>query len=420
MGDIPERPKVRGDLVFVEHGREGAGDGNGDVDGECYHVVKDRISDRYFRIGRAERRIIDLLDGTRTPGEVLSAIGPDAGIDLEEIESFARQLDGNHLLETGRPEDRTRRPAAARDLSIFHLRMKVVNPDGIVGVLAKHLGFLVSVPGLIAAAVPILLAVLLTCSELGVLVKGATVLKDPLNIALFYVIVSVIMTIHEFGHAIALKKLGGDVKEMGFMLLYFMPCFYTDVSDIYMMGKRSQRMAVIVAGPLAELATWSVFTIGYFFLPKGNGLSTFLYLVMIASGVKSILLNANPMIKMDGYYLLEEILDVVNLMQRSRARLVAAIAPERRRRGAGENGGDEEDDAGNSAREDRVLLIYGILSFAYVVSMIIASACFAALLAAEYIGAWSWGLSGVAAAVLLALFLRTYRRGGRRPIRSPS
>lgn len=75
MSDIPERPRARDDLVLVRHERNG----------ESHYVVKDPVSERYFTIGEDERRIIDLLDGSRTPADVLSSMDPEAGITKQWV-----------------------------------------------------------------------------------------------------------------------------------------------------------------------------------------------------------------------------------------------------------------------------------------------------------------------------------------------
>ena len=241
--------------------------------------------------------------------------------------------------------------------SLFHIRMKIINPQKIVDFLAKHLGFLVSVHSLIIACAITLFAVWLTVSQFGVFLGGIDKIKKPGYILLFYLIVSTIMTIHEFAHAVTCRRFKGEVTEMGFMLLYFIPCFYTDVSDIYLMKKKSQRIAVIVAGPLVELTLWGVFTTLYFFLPKESTISDIFYIVMLTSGLKSILVNFNPMIKVDGYYLLEEILGVHNLMERSR--IIVSNAKGRFWRDRGERG---QADVTNRDEKNKIFLFYAIIS----------------------------------------------------------
>ena len=390
--DIPDRPRLRDDLIFV---RREAGE-------RAYYVLKDPVAGRYFELGEDEYRVIRLLDGTRTLKGVLAELGPDTDLDIEEIESFVKTLGDNFFLESRRPEagGRTR---LAKEFSIFHFRIRLVNPERVVHFLAGCLGFLFSVPVLVVALAIIGYALFLTFNDFGVVMGSAALLKKPVNVVLFYLAISAVMTMHELGHAVMCRRLGGEVREMGFMLLYFIPCFYTDVSDIYMMRKRSHRIAVIVAGPLVELTLWGGFTIAWFFLPKGGAASTLCMIMMLTSGVRSILLNFNPMIKVDGYYLLEEILGVNNLMDRSRMAVRAL---------GGRRGGDGDGDEAisGSAGEEKIILSYGILSIVYVVLLLAATAYFLAGFFTKYTGSWSYFICSLAFLVMLLLFVRRYRK----------
>ncbi len=388
--EIPDRPKVRDDLVFV---RRAAG-------GRAFYVLKDPVAGRYFELGDDEYRVIGLLDGSRTLKDVLAELGPDPELDIEEIESFIKTLGDNFFLESRRPAAGGR-ARLAKEFSVFHFRIRLVNPQRAVNALAGALGFLFSVPVLVAALGIIGYALFLTCGDWGIVMGSAAQLKKPFNIVLFYLAVSAVMTMHELGHAVMCRRLGGEVREMGFMLLYFIPCFYTDVSDIYMMRQRSHRIAVIVAGPLVELTLWGGFTIAWFFLPGGGAASTLCMIMMLTSGVRSILLNFNPMIKVDGYYLLEEILGVNNLMDRSRTAVRAL---------GGRRGGDGDEAVSDSAAEGRIILAYGILSIVYVVLLLAAAAYFLAGFFTRYAGSWSWFICSIAFLVMLLLYARRYTR----------
>ena len=273
MSDIPERPKVRQDLVFAKRREEG----------KEITVVKDPVSGRYFSIEEEEHAVVRLLDGTRTIDEVLASLDPDSGIDRYELEDFTRLLDENNFLESNRPL-----PARARrieELSLFRIRIRVIDPRGAVDFIARRLGFLVSLPVLFLAGAVVLSAAALSLVQAGALRGGTEALTEPSSLLVFYLIVSVMMTIHEFAHAVVCRRFGGEVREMGFMLLYFIPCFYTDVSDIHLMEKRSRRVAVIAAGPLAELTLWGLFTLGYFFAARGTMLSHVLFIGVLSSGL---------------------------------------------------------------------------------------------------------------------------------------
>jgi putative peptide zinc metalloprotease protein len=390
MSDLPEKPRVRQDLVFARR----------DEGGREVTVVKDPVTGRYFSVEEEEYGVMQLMDGTRTLDAVLAALDPETGIDREELRGFARLLDENNFLESNRPV-----PAKARrieELSLFRIRIRVIDPRGAVDFLARRLGFLVSLPVLFLAGAVVLSAASLSLLHPGVLQGGMKSLSGFSSLAAFYIIVSVMMTIHEFAHAVVCRRFGGEVREMGFMLLYFIPCFYTDVSDIHLMGKKSRRVAVIAAGPLVELALWGLFTLGYFYFPGGTALSRILYIGMLSSGLKNVLVNFNPMIRVDGYYLLEEILGVDHLMEKSNRALFSAL---RALFGGGTGGAGE---AGSSSSAGRaVLWVYGILSLAYIAALLFASALAAARYLHPHLGPWSYALVAVLGVSMLAGWLRS-------------
>jgi len=391
MSDIPDRPKVREDLVFVRREKKG----------EVSHIIKDPVTGRYFEVEEEEAAVLRFLDGTRTVDEVLASFENDSEIDLEEIKGFILALNEKFFLESNRPSPK--RGRFFEEFSIFHIRVRVINPGLIVNFLARHLGFLVSTPFLVLSAFIIVLALVLTAGHYSVLTRGVGDLKNPASIVLFYVIASVIMTIHEFAHAVACRRFGGEVREMGLMLLYFIPCFYTDVSDIYLMEKKSRRVAVIAAGPLVELTLWGLFTIGYFYLPGGTLISNIIYIAMLTSGVKNIFVNFNPMIRVDGYYLLEEILGTEDLMERSRRRVAAGV-----RNLLGGKGPAGKDDSLETAG-GRVFLIYGLIAFVYALLLILCTGAVSAHFLYPYVGSWAYIAFAVVTLLVLFLFVRRYR-----------
>jgi hypothetical protein len=71
-----------------------------------------------------------------------------------------------------------------------------------------------------------------------------------LSFLVFSSILSIVLLGHEIMHGLMLKRFGGNVKEMGFCLVYFSPSFYTDVSDIYKLKSKSQKVWIMLIGPI--------------------------------------------------------------------------------------------------------------------------------------------------------------------------
>ena len=133
----------------------------------------------------------------------------------------------------------------------------------------------------------------------------------PLLIATIFVVV----TLHEFAHGLTCKRFGGEVREMGFLLLYLQPAFYCNVSDAWFFPK-SQRLWVSFAGPYFELFIWAVATLVWRVTDVDGWINHVALVVMATSGIKTFF-NFNPLIKLDGYYLLSDYLGIPNLRKRS-------------------------------------------------------------------------------------------------------
>ncbi|MCJ7459647.1 MAG: efflux RND transporter periplasmic adaptor subunit, partial [candidate division Zixibacteria bacterium] len=108
----------------------------------------------------------------------------------------------------------------------------------------------------------------------------------------------------------------GEVHEMGFLLIYFQPSFFTNVSDAWMFKEKRKKLLVSWAGIYIHLFLWACVTLLWRITDLETQLNSFLFVVMIASGVL-IIFNFNPLIKLDGYYLLSDWLEIPNLRKKA-------------------------------------------------------------------------------------------------------
>jgi len=121
---------------------------------------------------------------------------------------------------------------------------------------------------------------------------------------------------HEFGHGLTCTRFGGEVHEMGCALVFLQPAFYCNVSDAWLFPEKSKRLWVGFAGPYFELFLWSLAVLTWRMTEPDTWINFMTLSVMATSGLKT-LLNFNPLIKLDGYYLLSDYLEVPNMRRRS-------------------------------------------------------------------------------------------------------
>lgn len=136
------------------------------------------------------------------------------------------------------------------------------------------------------------------------------------NLFLLWLVYPVIKLFHELGHGYAIKRFGGQVHEVGIMLLVFFPMPYVDASASTAFSSKYQRMLVDAAGMLVELFIASLAMLVW--INAEDGLTkSFAYNILFIAGVSTLLFNGNPLLRFDGYYLLADWLEMPNLSQNS-------------------------------------------------------------------------------------------------------
>ncbi|MCP4570053.1 MAG: hypothetical protein GY841_20930, partial [FCB group bacterium] len=136
------------------------------------------------------------------------------------------------------------------------------------------------------------------------------------SILIILLSIAVFILMHEFAHALTCKFFGGQVKEMGFLLLYFQICFYSNLSDSWMFKRKSSRLAVIWAGLFFQMVIFAAAVFGWRMTVIGTVINQFFWLTANVC-LFTLLFNLNPLIKLDGYYLLSEIVNIPNLRKLS-------------------------------------------------------------------------------------------------------
>ncbi len=293
-------------------------------------------------------------------------------------------------------------PPTNRRQSILYRRKSLFDPDRLFTWLAPRLWMLWTRPFLVFSA---------SCIVLAALVLGANHREMAGSVAralswetavLTWLVLMVVTTLHESAHGLTCKRYGGEVHEIGFLLIYFQPAFYCNVSDAWLFPEKAKRLWVTLAGAYFELFLWALATLVWRVTETDVWPNHLALLVMAASGL-ACLFNLNPLIKLDGYYMLSDYLEIPNLRQRAfqylgdcARRLVGSAA---RRRPE------------PSPREKRVFLVYGLLAWAYSASLLgVTFVYLGRVLTDRY---QAWGLALFAALVGLMFqspLARVYRR----------
>jgi hypothetical protein len=147
--------------------------------------------------------------------------------------------------------------------------------------------------------------------------SGGSLLRElehlhPAAWAVAWIAIIAVGMAHELAHGLTCKYFGGEVHEIGFLLLYFQPALYCNVSDAWLFPEKSKRLWVMLAGSWFELFLWALASITWFVTQPHTPVHDLSLVIAATSGVKT-LLNFNPLLKLDGYYMLCDVLEIPNL-----------------------------------------------------------------------------------------------------------
>ncbi len=316
------RPKFRTELRVSEQ----------TLLGEKSYVVKVPETNSYNRYGATEFELLTLCDGTRTAADVAAAWNErhlenqlgDAQVSefLEGVESgiWEQTLGEKNLAVLERIRDE--RKSRVDQSSMLYLTFKAWDPNRTLEKLDPYLSWMFT-PGFVIFSVAIFIAAGYLLAGDWVRVESDTAAlytfagKTAYDIWAFWILLFALGGIHEFGHGLTCKHFGGEVHQMGFMLIYFTPAFYTDTTDSVLCDRSSRRQWVLFAGIWIELVVCGICVFIWRFTVPGTFVNDLAYKAMLLSGIQGALLNLNPLIKADGYYALSEFLHVDNLREES-------------------------------------------------------------------------------------------------------
>lgn len=303
--------------------------------GVTRYLVRNPATSRYFFLKSPEYRVISQFNGTRTIADVAGGIEPGVPrVSPATLVRFLGKLDSLGLLARGGEVPVTAHTARQG----LYLRFNLFNPDRLLTLLNRSFGWALTKPS-IAVTFALMLLV-----AFGMLVRADEVssytayVYEEYGIAAIAAAVLTITVLHEFAHGLACKHFGGDVREMGVLLIYYvLPGFYCNVTDIYRVGQKRERLWVIFAGIYWQLVVSAAGGLFWLVATPYTVLADLAFLAFVG-GTFNILINCNPLIKLDGYYALSQALGVANLQARSSAyvrSLFARVLGDRRQKADG-------------------------------------------------------------------------------------
>lgn len=296
--------------------------------GERWHVIEDDLANRYFRIRPDAWEFIMRLDAGLTVEEAWTQcleLFPGSAPGQQECVNLLGQLYQANLLhyEAGdagelfqRQQKRQQRELRARLLGIMFLRIPLVDPDRFLVRTLPWLGWLISWLGFALWLVVVGAGGKVVMDNWDALLAQGRSVLAPENLGWFYLALISSKLLHEMGHAYFCRKYGGEVHTLGMMLLVFTPVPYVDVTSSWSLRSRRQRVMVGLAGMVVELFVAAICAMLWARTGPG-GMNSVCFNIMFIASVSTVLFNANPLLRFDGYYILTDLIGMPNLAQRA-------------------------------------------------------------------------------------------------------
>ena len=214
-------------------------------------------------------------------------------------------------------ETKPRSRFSLRDQSALFFRVPLCDPDEFLGRFVSKVPFVWTRWFLVLAGCFMLAALTVMISSSAELANGLPDSAGWGHAALFILVMLVCTSLHEVGHGATLKHFGGEVHDSGLLFMFFTPCMYCNVSDAWLIPDKWKRLAVTAAGGVCDLCVWALAVFVWRVTVIGTLVNQIAFMALTICGGRS-LLNFNPLLRLDGYYLLSDWLSIPNLRPRAK------------------------------------------------------------------------------------------------------
>jgi putative peptide zinc metalloprotease protein len=338
--------------------------------GERWHVAQDPFTHGFFRFSAEAHAFVARLDGSRTVEEIWRhclELNGERAPGQGEVISMLAQLYQANLIVSDVPPDTARlferqkkhkqRELRSRLLSVFFLRLRLWDPDSFLKRTLPYLGWVFTPAAAILWVLVVGTGLAMALGDWDRLRDQSAGVLEPGNLLLLYLAFGLAKVVHEFGHAYTCRRFGGEVHAMGLTLLVFTLVPFVDTTAAWAFRERSRRVLVGLAGMIPELFLAGVAAMVWANTGAGllNGIC---YNLMLVASISTVLFNANPLLRFDGYYILADLTDTPNLQQRSQQQLLHVVESR-------VFGGRLSTGPARTRREGSLLVTYAIASWIY-------------------------------------------------------
>lgn len=301
--------------------------------GQKWFLLRHPYTNAFFRLRPAAYAFVARLSPARTVEQVWRLcldLDPDGAPGQTEVLQLLAQLHAADLLHAESPADaaalaerkekRERRERTSWWLNLLFARFPLLNPDPFFRRALPFVGWLYSRFGGMLWLALVSFGGKTVIDHWDRLADQSQGVLAPDNLPWLYVCLVGLALLHECGHGFACRRHGGQVTTFGIILMIFTPLPFVDVSSSWAFREKRHRLLVGAGGMLVELALASIAAVVW--ANTGEGLvHTLAFNVMFLASVSTLLFNANPLLRFDGYYLLSDAVGIPNLFTRAQQQL---------------------------------------------------------------------------------------------------
>ena len=339
--------------------------------GQIWYILQDHSSGRFHRFTPAAYHLIGLMDGRHTMDQIWKhasqSLAEESLTQAQTIQLLAQlykadalltdvSVDTQELFERQRTTER--RMKLQRWKSPLSIKVPLIDPDRFIVATLPVARLIFNKFGFLLWLIFVLSSLVTAFVHWPELTKNLVdrVLAGQ-NILILLVTFPIVKLFHEFGHAYAARVNGGEIHDMGVMFLILMPIPYVDATSSSAFASRWKRALVGSGGMLAELFLAAVALHIWLNIESGF-VSAIMFNVMIIAGISTLLFNANPLIRFDGYYILADIIEIPNFGTRSTRYLGYLVQKYVFKI-------EDAKSPANAPGEKTYFVVYGIASFIY-------------------------------------------------------
>ena len=349
-----ELPRIRSDLVIRQTG-------------EGEYVVKSPAQGTYFRLGVVEHFLLTQLDGEKTRSEARSAFKERFAerLSREDYSDFVKMVRAQGLLQDSLPAEQISTAddddddfGSTRKQNWYYYRVRLFDPSPLLNFVEPRVRWVWTPAFLAFAALFVLSAAGMLWDQRAELTLSLRAALRWETVCLAWGCIIAATLLHEFAHGLTCKHFGGDVREMGALLIFGIPSMYCDISDAWLIPERSRRLWITLAGSISDLMVFAIAACVWRVTMLDSTVNYITGVLTSVCGTR-VFFNLNPLMRLDGYYFVSDWLHIPNLRQSAQAYwkgylrhwLWGAPRPEMKPRGG-------------------VLLVYGALYWGFAVALL--------------------------------------------------